>query len=178
METLTECRALEHPGGSGPAPQREMRRVKLILFVSTVCVALGLAAIADIVISQGRAAIYLQNDLQILDLPNTLEADSNDPITESPDTLASDMNGDTAKLPSTLVADFNGATAEVVVFPAELQKPSGLDLYGFEIKGTFTARSSGSYGVKYIAIHGVLNHPIQCELRGYRVLTREFAGIA
>ena len=79
--------------------------------------------------------------------------------------------------PAAFVADFNGASAAVAEFPVEFQQPSALDINGIETKGTFTARSSGSYGVKYVAIHGVLNHPINCELKGYRILTGAFAGI-
>jgi hypothetical protein len=74
------------------------------------------------------------------------------------------------------VHDFNGATAVVAEFPEEFYQPSVLDLQGIETKGSFTARSSGRYAVKYVSIHGDLNHPIQCELIGYRILTGAFAG--
>ena len=75
------------------------------------------------------------------------------------------------------VFDFNGATAYSAELPEEFRNPSALDLYGIEIKGSFTARSTGGYGVKYITIIGTLSHTIQCELRGYRILTGMYAGL-
>jgi hypothetical protein len=74
------------------------------------------------------------------------------------------------------VYDFNGAQAVVAEFPDEFYQPSALDLQGTETKGTMTARRSGRFAVKYISIHGILNHPVQCELTGYRILTGAFAG--
>ena len=74
------------------------------------------------------------------------------------------------------VYDFNGASAIVAEFPEEFFQPSALDLYGTETKGSITARRSGRFAVKYVSIHGILNHPIQCELTGYRILTGAFAG--
>jgi hypothetical protein len=74
------------------------------------------------------------------------------------------------------VYDFNGATAVVAKFPDEFYQPSALDLQGIETKGSFTARSSGQSAVKYVSVHGILNHPIQCDITGYRILTGAFAG--
>jgi hypothetical protein len=74
------------------------------------------------------------------------------------------------------VYDFNGAEAVVAEFPDEFYQPSALDLQGTETKGSITARRSGQFAVKYVSIHGILNHPIQCELTGYRILSGPFAG--